>query len=502
MIAVTFHIRLEEPTILKALEGDPNSAVSFHYIPGSVIRGMVIAQHIRDERASNPQFELQADGPEQFVFFSPNTRYLNAYPVVEGKRGLPIPGTWMQPKYERTTDIVDSAFPSAANGQSNAKRTRLSGFTLVSDGTAYTYKSQTVINVHNTRTRQGNSSDQQVFRYEALSEGQIFAGAILCLDEETANNLADLMVTHTSGYIGRSRTAGYGRVSLENIHVDANWSETATHMIEDTMVMTFLSDTLLRDGFGMYNPSPDVLQGALAAIGVNCSVEPISMKTTWVGGFNRKWGLPLPQTIGIASGSVVRLSGLSADANVEYLLEHGLGDRREDGFGRVSLGWQHGDQKMLEQVKVAYAPFQDIKDDTVELSDESKQLRGIIRARVREHQLNEQLAGVAFDPSYTIRGNLSRTQISRIRSVIANALRDDNPSKSVLKDYVMLVEGKKAGRQLANARIGNQTLQDWLQDPKFKELSDSINNRDLYVLQLVDVVLDRAYRAREKQEKS
>ena len=502
MIAVTYQIRLEEPAILKALDGDPNSAVSFDYIPGSVIRGMIISQYIRDKRAKDPDFELHADGEEQFIFFSSQTRYLNAYPVIEGQRSLPVPGTWMQPKYEKTDNILDTVSREQTDDKNPVKRKGVSGFVTIRNDEAYIYKPQTVINVHNTRTRTGDSRDQQVFRYEALAEGQTFAGAILCPDEQTANSLKALMDTHKSGYIGRSRTAGYGRVSLKDIQVDAKWTETPAYQVADgdSTVMTFISDTLLRDEFGVYYPSPEMLQMALAAIGVECIVEPIAMKTTWVGGFNRKWGLPLPQTIGIASGSVVRLTGLKADANIAYLLEHGLGDRREDGFGRVVLGWQR--EQLLKQRKVKYQPSKIVVREKVELSEESRKLlEETILLRMREEQLDNSTS-ILFRSEYSVVGQISRTQIAYIRNMIANELRKEDPSTSFLTSYVHIVQGKKSGRSLEATYIGKQSMIEWLQSPDFEKFGRAITKKDRYVLQLMDVVLERAYRAREKQEKS
>ena len=42
MKAITYTITLEQPVLVTSLDGDPNSGVAFDYIPGSVIRGMII----------------------------------------------------------------------------------------------------------------------------------------------------------------------------------------------------------------------------------------------------------------------------------------------------------------------------------------------------------------------------------------------------------------------------------------------------------------------------
>ncbi|HRF99253.1 MAG TPA: hypothetical protein PLZ51_28770, partial [Aggregatilineales bacterium] len=49
MKTIYYRITLHEPTILTQIEGDPNSAVSYDFIPGSVLRGIVISKYQRGE---------------------------------------------------------------------------------------------------------------------------------------------------------------------------------------------------------------------------------------------------------------------------------------------------------------------------------------------------------------------------------------------------------------------------------------------------------------------
>src|SRR5262245_29272702 len=75
---ITYHITLLEPTLVTALEGDPNSAVAFPYLPGSTLRGAVIGKYLRHEQLR------QLDSTDEQVrrlFFDATTRYLNGYPL-------------------------------------------------------------------------------------------------------------------------------------------------------------------------------------------------------------------------------------------------------------------------------------------------------------------------------------------------------------------------------------------------------------------------------------
>src|SRR5262245_10166531 len=97
MRALTFNLQLLEPMLVTTRQGDPNSAVSFDYAPGSVIRGALISLYLRKQKRK----ELDAhDQQVRDLFFNGRTRYLNAYPlaVIDNtgamSRTSPTPLSW------------------------------------------------------------------------------------------------------------------------------------------------------------------------------------------------------------------------------------------------------------------------------------------------------------------------------------------------------------------------------------------------------------------------
>ena len=46
MKAITFLLHTKQPLLATSLQGDPNSDVSFSYIPGSMIRGVLIGRYL------------------------------------------------------------------------------------------------------------------------------------------------------------------------------------------------------------------------------------------------------------------------------------------------------------------------------------------------------------------------------------------------------------------------------------------------------------------------
>ena len=78
MKVIPYRIKLIEPLLATQIAGDPNSAVSHPYIPGSMVRGAIVRAYLRGSGVTT----LDAGDEEaRRLFFDGRTRYLNAYPT-------------------------------------------------------------------------------------------------------------------------------------------------------------------------------------------------------------------------------------------------------------------------------------------------------------------------------------------------------------------------------------------------------------------------------------
>ncbi len=76
MNALTFQIHLHEPVLVtQGGSGDPNSAVGFDFIPGSVIRGALIGKYIQGRNEDKVD---ATDKDFRRLFFDGNVSFLNA----------------------------------------------------------------------------------------------------------------------------------------------------------------------------------------------------------------------------------------------------------------------------------------------------------------------------------------------------------------------------------------------------------------------------------------
>ena len=476
MNVLVYRVTLLEPTLVTALEGDPNSGVSFSYLPGSTLRGVVIAKY----RHAGKIGDLAGDPHARRLFFDGTTRYLNAYPLDRlDCRAAPVPLSLHRVKGQDAPiyDFV-SANPSE-NQQWQAVNTPSTPFCMGFDAGAAPREIRLVqpdrqINVHTARNRRfGRAQDPQhvqpgedpgaVYRYDALAAGQIFEAAILC------DNAKDVQVIQQflSGeiHIGRSRSAGYGRARFELVE-EAGWREVPTTNNGGKWVVTFLSDALIRDANGQFTMDSQTITKALekrldAPLSRYGDLnDTVFVRGRETGGFNRQWNLPLPQALAVQMGStLVYETPLCAPEKIRELEEQGIGERRAEGFGRVAVNW-HGHEAKLEKDMAS----RDISLVSVDLSQTlpADIARGMVHRMLRK-RLDEAVVQKANTLGQYVR-HPQNSQLSRLRAVLQDALLQspDAGRQRILKYLKDLEERQSTGRQFGRDRVDGKRLLEWL----------------------------------------
>lgn len=513
MKALSYRVTLKEPAILTAIEGEPNSSVSYDFIPGSVIRGYFISEAMK--HVAPAEFDPTNDTISR-LFFSNLTRYLNLYPVINDRRSLPVPASWRKKKYGDDAVGYDDAV-RAGEPSTTEKLSSISGFAdyipmsqSENIGHAAIYKPERVINVHTQRARR-SPDEQLVYRYDALAADQTFEGLILCAADDDAAVLYELMSHKQQIHIGGARNAGYGLALIEpTLHsIHDEWRE-VNHRLDSTIILTLLSDVILRDEQGQYAPNYNGLTQALERHGISFDCDYVALQTTLVGGFNRKWGLPLPQTPALKRGSVLRLVNVSYDeAKLVDLVWNGIGERRNEGFGQIALNWQQTATISLvnDKTKQSALSLQPTADGNAMWHSFQKRITAsLITAEVIQRLFT--------DTHYKITGDISPSQLSRLRVKIAEEFRKTTPSLISIRDHLDDISGKKdaarsginrkpkaAGKQFERARIGGVPLLEWLYEPQFNFENSSLNEPG-YKLQLIDTVLERAQKERSSKQRA
>lgn len=494
MKIITFSLHTQQPLLATSFQGDPNSDVSYSFIPGSMIRGAIIGRYMKQHQLS--ELDLSNDTVKHLFFGANSTCYLNGYlrSSQEGKRTLPVPRSWFKDKDAELGDKSPeiTAYDFSILDRENEPETPKfvgEGFWTEEGGCVRFYKEKRRINIHNQRDRKKGRStpikrdpqtkqlkgEGEIFSYEAIDAGQTFQAVILCSSEDNVKLLKDLLQISPELWLGGSQSAGYGHTKIDDINCHDAWDEVSIPIEDridnDSFTITLLSDMILRDEWGQYAVIPPSAQHEVSVplikelekfLGVEPQPKRSFTSSTLVGGFNRKWGLPLPQVPALAAGSVFVFEKISiTPKQIQQLETYGIGERRVEGFGRVVVNW-------LEK-----ADFQAKQPDTNRNSSQptlKQEASRSLAAEMAEKLLLQKLEqALQKQMGYSgIRGEISNSQLSRLLLVARQALTtgDCDLVLSLLKNLPDNARG-----QFERAKIGaykdslKLKLDEWLRNP-------------------------------------
>lgn len=500
MTSIYLKITLLEPAIFDAPAGEPNSAVSYPYIPGSVIRGLLIGAYLRKHGLKTLN---AADAMAQRLFFNAETRYLNATITTGGRRTLPAPLSWQRLKDDKT-QVYDTALAEDDSGGGAMKGLKQAFVVIEEDLSLTIQKISRTLNIHTQRPRrkQADPDARQralLFRYDALTTGQTFAAVIRCADEAVVKELGSLLPEGWVTHIGRARSAGYGRVVLHDVREAEDSYETQFLDNGHLLIVTLLSEAILRDAHGQFAPTAAGLLTALSQYGIIVSDPAKQVKaivdTTMTGGFNRTWNLPLAQTPALRMGSVlvIQPDHMPELTDLEALMWWGVGERRAEGFGQVAVNWQHEEAYRANEVdaKTQFTP--------VTATSAASELVGQMMQRVESYAQQRWIDRRITQDIYqskdmSVSNAPPRTQIGRLRRLIAAELRKAAPQGEVLQAFLNEIKGKYAARKFEDARIQGQSLQRWLEGMISEAHQEHEANGEAgapNTLRYVDAVLER-----------
>jgi CRISPR-associated protein Csx10 len=490
--AFTYRIKLLEPVLVTSLEGDPNSASAFDYLPGSVLRGAIIGGYLGSQNLTSAQFK--ADDPEtRRLFFDGTTRYLNGYLLEDNKRVLPVPHSWQHEKDEEN-EFFDFAVEPSTDDETQWQGIG-APFCLLLEAEdddeegeemaqARLIQPDRLITVHTRRTRRfGRAMPEEivrpgetpgaVYRYEALRAGQVFEAAIIFDHDADAARLLPLLDGEAK--LGGSRSGSYGRVRFEHTNnAPSDWREvggTLQLKPDGKLIITLLSDAQVRDPNGQYVVDSQAVTNALSATlgNVPLTLDPqrTFLRGTTIGGFNRKWGLPLLQTLAVRMGSVFVFDAPGGDAAALQaalcrLEQLGIGERRAEGFGRVAVNWHTRKRLKKDEPSISRLP-----PKTITPGSKSHTIAQQMATRMLRQRLDAALAEKANALGKQIKGP-KNSQLSRLRLVIHDSLRQEpTEGRQRLNQYFQSLRDRQATRKQftrTGDRVAGKGLLEWMEN--------------------------------------
>lgn len=509
MKIITFILETQQPILATSFQGDPNSDVSFSYIPGSMIRGALIGRYLKrhPELGKDILSDVAINLKVKRLFFDECTRYLNAYLFCSNqkKRTLPLPLSWYRKKDEELLLSQEPALDVYDLSQYEPEQVSLKSlsekFCTVNERQVVLYKDKRRINIHTARDRtKGRSSPTKrdpvtnqviqegegaIFRYEALDVKQTFQGVILCEDDD-ADTIENLLKP-ADIWLGGSRSAGYGHTKIQIISPDRppkleEWNEIdikPEHRVNrQTLKITLLSDTIFRDRCGQFSAAPCLVQQAIEdKLQVQLpAASNVFISSTVIGGFNQKWGLPLPQVPALSAGSVFLFDTQLTVEQIKIMEREGIGERCIEGFGRVAVNW------LGEYQKFSARPPEPVRANETQLDEKYYDLATQIAENILRQKLEQFLIEKISD--INLQGDISNSQLSRLEIVARQGLT--NPPSFIPIIELLSSLTSNASQQYKKTKIyGNksleQQLKDWLISPIGNSDSWLKNPQDLEV---------------------
>lgn len=347
MKVLTYRVKTLAPVVLSRVSGDANLTATFEYIPGSSILGVFATRYAlltKGERGGAA--DLHLDEKFQRWFLGGDLSFGNAYLLARGEyREHPLVPT---PLSIQTVRRGERFYNLLVGEEPDQKTVTVGVFCAFVDDRLIVEAPEKELNFHHARTDRfrGRSTSGELFSYEALSAGQTFTGEIIG-EKEELKRFRDLIGSAFTAWLGRSRSAQYGRVEIELLElgqVDPIQKWSSADLSSWECVLHFTSPAIFYNEFGFHDVSLPVIKQYLArALGTaDFTLEKGFARTETIESYVAVWKLKRPADRALAAGSVFRLtfpSPIHAELQerLEMLTFTGIGERRLEGFGRVAL---------------------------------------------------------------------------------------------------------------------------------------------------------------------
>lgn len=505
-----YALELQAPAIVTTLSGDPNSAATQQFIPGSAVRGALAAELLsKGISADHDDFRR--------LILEDRVRFLHAYPAGETgtARSLPVPIPWRKEKGKDGQQVYDLA---AYSGEIGVESITAGGegelefdsddpwppkplqhpqvpFARFDGSTCRSVHVRIDSRVHQQRDRvrgrsgraeevaSGDELAGTPFAYEFLERAQMFHGVIQFLadSEKEAELLIEavkVQLDQRQIFIGRSRRAGYGGAATVTFQTVES-QEVAWGAIQrddlpaDSLFRVYLlSACVARDPCtGQVDPAalPQLLVAMLGG-NENVAVDRIFWEFEIIGGFNRKWRLEVPQVLAVKAGSVLVLRAKQTihGERLRASVHWGIGERRAEGFGRFTF-LQHDATAPTIQVESAAAKKPEVHPQP---SGDPPELVLFLQQRLVDAAFSQALDRKVRD----IVGDLKNTKLptasllGRLRIPLRNGGPED--ALKTLRQWLENPDSNKrtalreeAQKKLRECRLsGGVTLRDWLID--------------------------------------
>ncbi|MDO4178146.1 MAG: hypothetical protein Q4D21_03055 [Phascolarctobacterium sp.] len=337
MKKIEITITNDSEIIFAEKSGDQNMYATKHYIPGSAIRGALVAKYL----------EKNSDETDEFydLFLSGKVRFLPAYPCFESQKNDTVVLPLSLMKNKKGTEIKDMATDKITG----AGFKKLTGFASVDEsGNVEPIEVVTQISFHMSRNEDdersaGKSNDGSIFNYEYIQPNQCFKTTLI-FDDELEEKIKIFQKVR-SLRLGRSRNSQYGKCKCDSSEI------LPLSMSGDIPEKIMLIATTPYIPAGPWQTTDEAINSLVNEINevlgenkVKYAFEPenIFANCEEINGYVGVWHAKKPTFKAMAAGSIFpidisALRTLEEKQLLQNILYAGLGENTEDGFGQFKV---------------------------------------------------------------------------------------------------------------------------------------------------------------------
>ena len=491
---------LEEIKITPTInQSDANFSKS--YISGSSVKGACIEKYIIENKIKNLN-----EGISKELFLKGGLKFLNAYPLdtSEKERSLPFPSCYYALKDDIKQQKDKLKITNSLDMEKGKNYAKVKGKEFVLFQSEEDLKNISVLKEEYLHIRKpGEKNDEnKIFRYEVIKANQKFRGYIKVEDkfEEYIDDIKNLL--NNTFYIGGSKGSGYGLCKIDNIKVlnenpEYKYFEKVMDLDEEyfedeeKIYIYALSDIIYRNKLGQYKTifDEDFVAKNIGVDKVEVNKE-CYVDTEYCTSFNNKWGYRQPIISAIKAGSIISYDIKEGEIdldNVKEFIDSGIGERKNDGYGRFIIL-----NSLSGEIVTKYKK----KEEKLELEkldkDKNKQMELILN-RIYNSKLESKLPNKVLN----IKEELTRDKeiktnqwgkLYRLMNILLETDRKEGIKKA--EDYFDHINSKQRNRDLANAlrriEVDGKELKDFIIS-YLKMSVDEFKRSNEYEISLGDV---------------
>ncbi|MBL3553149.1 hypothetical protein [Rhodovulum sulfidophilum] len=313
-------VTLRDPVVIPAQAATATRPQSLSYIPGATLLG-IAAGRLYGELATQDAFA---------AFHAGAVRFGDAFALADsGHICLPVPISLHEPKTrgDKAPSATDERVRDFAAAERGQDFVQIRGRDCVMDGCARFHELGREASMRTAIAAETGLADEgQLYGYEALSAGQRFRAR---LDGDVALLARIGKALKGDHFIGRSRTAEFGRVRIE-IEEASYWQLASGAAARGRRFVWLLSDAWFFDRYGFPTARPDA---DMFCPGCAIDWAHSFIRTRRVAPYNTAWRARAEERTLVTRGSVITLENCSL---VPGLQSFGMGQERGLGMAFVS----------------------------------------------------------------------------------------------------------------------------------------------------------------------